>query len=191
MALMFTELSRIFASPSRLKLLKFFALQPTVKTTAASAASQLGITKANTEIELRSLVKTGVIQKKVQGKKASYIFSSAHPYAEPLRVFLESTTLPTDKVITNAFRKVSGVTLLVATGVLMQDNRPTLDLLIVTRRPKNPAVTRAVRKIETSTALSLRYAILETGEYKARLETRDRLLRDVFDYSHRVILGRV
>ena len=188
---MFKELSRIFASPSRLKLLKFFALQPAVKTTSLAASSALGMTRANTETELRSLVKVGIIQKKTQGKKVFYMFSSAHQYAEPLRAFLESTTLPTDKVIADAFRGVTGITLLAATGVLTKDTRPSLDLLVISRRPKNPGIARAVRKIETGTALSLRYAVLEAGDYKNRLETRDRLLRDVFDFSHRVILGRV
>lgn len=187
---MFTELARIFASPSRIKVLKFFALQPGIKLSSADAALQLGMSKTKVEAELRALVKMDLLQKRGQGKKVFYTFPGTHPYSEAIRVFLESTTVPDDKVITRSFRGVSGITLIVITGVLMQDPRPSLDLLIVTRRPKNPLIAKAVRKIETGTALSLRYAVIEATEYKNRLETRDRLLRDVFDFTYRVILGR-
>jgi|CXWL01.1.fsa_nt_gi DNA-binding transcriptional ArsR family regulator len=188
---MFKELSRIFGSPARLKVLKFFALQSGVRISASEAALQLGMSRAKVETELRVLSKVGVLQRRGQGKKVTYMFPGTHPYSEAIRIFLESTTVPDDKAVAGAFRGVSGITLIAATGTLMQDPRPSLDLLIVSRRPKNPDIARAVRKLETGTALSLRYAVLETGEYKNRLETRDRLLRDVFDFSYRVILGRV
>lgn len=188
---MFKELSRIFASPARVKVLKFFALQSGVRISPADAAVQLGMSRAKVESELRALSNLAILQKRGQGKKVTYMFPGTHPYSEAIRVFLESTTVPDDKTVLSAFRGVSGVTLIAATGTLMQDPRPSLDLLIVTRRPKNPLIARAVRRLETGTALSLRYAVLETGEYKNRLETHDRLLRDVFDFSHRVILGRI
>ncbi len=191
MYVMFKDLSKLLASPSRLRLIKFFALQPTLRYESADVASAIGISKRSADIELKKLVKTKLLVRKSQGKKVFYSYAEAHPHGEALKVFLEETTLPNDKTITGAFRGVSGTSLVIVTGILVRDSRSPLDLLIVTRRPKHPSIGRAVRRIETLAAIPLRYAVLETGEYKSRLVANDRLLRDVFDYSHKAVIGRV
>ena len=191
MKLMFRELSRLFASPSRLKLLKYFVLQPNVKATAKDAAQTVGIARATAETELRSLARSGVLTGKRNGKKLLYSFSPNYRHADALSAFLESVTRPEDKTIADAFKGVPGVTLLVATGILARDIRPEVDLLVVTRRPKDMRIERAVRKVEANASIPIRYAVLEAREYEQRLVARDRLLRDVFEFTHNVILGRV
>lgn len=187
---MFKELSKYLSSPARLKVLKFFSFQPAQRFAASDVSSTLGMSKKNAEAELRSLAKSGIITRKGQGKKVTYAYAADHPFAEPLRLFLAETTLPSEKSITAAFKGVPGVSLLIACGSLALDSRSPIDLLVVTRRPRHPSIERAVRKVEVAVALPLKYAVLEAGEYKSRLEANDRLLRDVFDFSHRQIMGR-
>lgn len=186
---LFKEIAKLVSSPARLRLIKFFAFQPNSRFESSEVAAALGLSKRSADFELRTLVKAKLVLKKTQGKKNYYWYSDVHPYAEPLRVFLERTTLPNDKVIVNAF-KGSGASLIVITGTLTRDTRSPLDILVVTRRPKHPKIARAIRRLETWIAVPLRYAILETGEYKSRLEANDRLLRDVFDFSYRTVVGR-
>jgi hypothetical protein len=187
---MFKELSRLFSSPARIKILKFFVFQPNLKIPSSAVASGIGIPRAVCESELRALVRTGVLQPRKYGKKVLYGLSSTYAYADLVRMFLEKITLPSDKTIADAFRGISGITLLVATGALTEDTRPSLDILIVTRRPKDTRITKAVRKVEMSVALPLRYAVLEPVEFAERREARDRILRDVFEFSYRVIVGK-
>ncbi|MEK9177267.1 MAG: hypothetical protein AAB923_03140, partial [Patescibacteria group bacterium] len=69
-------------------------------------------------------------------------------------------------------------------------SRGALDLLIVTSRPRDPSIVRAMKRAERLMAMPLRYSILEPKNYDERLEARDRLLRDVFEFNHRVLIGR-
>lgn len=188
---MFKELSKLFTSSNRIKLLKFFSSQPLDRFTAADAAASLGMPKKTADVELKALARLGIIQKRSQPKKVWYAYAPQHQYADAVKAFLDATTQPADKTISSAFRGVGGTTMLVASGVLTRDPRSSLDLLIVTRRPKHPGIPKAVKKIESGVALPLRYAVLEAKEYKGRLEANDRLLRDVFDFAHRVVMGRV
>ncbi len=187
---MFKELSRLFQNPARIKVLKFFTLQPNLKTSAKDVAQTIGGSVAKTEIEIRALARAGVLTGKRQGKKTMYSLSPTFPHAEAVRGFLDEITQPNDKSLSDAFRGVPGVTLLVATGALVRERRGTIDLLVVTRRPKDARIERAVRQVETKASLPIRYAVFDTREYEERRVARDRLLRDVFEFTHAVIVGR-
>ncbi len=187
---MFQELARLFSSPARVKLLKYFVTQPDARVEGASVASTVGISRAAADSELRALTRLGVLSGRRQGKTTFYSFDKTFPLEDAVRTFLEETTLPDDAQIVQTFRGVRGLTLMVATGFLAHEPRGSVDLLIITRRPHDSSIEKAVRKLEALAALPVRYAVLEADDYKSRLESYDRLLRDVFEYNHRVIYGR-
>lgn len=187
---MFKELSRLFQSPLRIKILKYFTLQPNTKVTAKEVASTVGGGVAHVEAELRSLERAEVLTSKKNGKK-TYALSPSFEHAEAIKIFLDSVTQPNDKALQEAFRGIPGITLLVATGTLVSDSRPAVDLLVVSRRPKDVRIERAVRQVETKASLPIRYAVFDIKEFEERRIARDRLLRDIFEFNHSVISGRV
>jgi len=187
---MFQEIARMLGNPRRAKLLKFFVFQPDVRTTAAAAGAAIGIPAAAAEKEARALVALDMLIAKRHKKGVILSVNAAHPWLPAVRAFFDETTLPSDRAIAGAFRGVGGISLIVATGALAREERSSIDLLVVARKSKNHAIARAVRKAESMAALPLRFAVLEPGRYKERLEANDRLLRDVFEFSHRVISGR-
>lgn len=187
---MFKDLAQIFTSLPRIKLLKFFAFQTESQATLPTAAAVVGVSKETAKKELGALMRIGLLTSRYQKRNKIFIFNSLHPYADAIKNFLEETTLPSDRALFVAFRGVPAVTLLVATGALAKEVRGSVDLLIVTRKPKDPRITKAVHKVEMLSALPIRYAVLETRAYEGRLEANDRLLRDVFEFSHRIIIGR-
>ncbi len=184
---MFKDVVQLCSSLPRLKLLKFFLFQPESRATAATAANTLGLSKDVVARELRSLGKFGILVSRKQGKNIFWSANIAHTFAAPLCDFLEMTTRPDDSFITSSFRGVSGITLLVAAGLLAGEERGLLDILIVTRKPNDPKIAASVRAVERIAALPLRYAVLERGQ---RLEARDRMLRDVLEFKHRIIIDR-
>ncbi|MBV9349244.1 MAG: hypothetical protein JO026_00670 [Patescibacteria group bacterium] len=186
---MFTELSRIFAAPARIKLLKSFLLYPESRKTAAEAAAAIGLSKNVAERDARALAQIGILTLRGSKKKKLYSANQGHEFYEPLRSLL-NTTLPDDRALLSVFRGVSGVALIVATGVLALEERSAIDLLIVAKRSQNPRLGKAVMKLERITALPLRYVILEPQIFSERVEAHDRLLRDVFEFKNRVILGK-
>ena len=189
MPLMFKELTRLFDSPTRTKLLKFFLFQPDMRTSAANAGAAVGVPKAVAEKEVRSLVRFGFLVARKQKRKMLFTVNRAHPLVPALRTFLEVSTLPDDRSILQAFRGVPGVSLIVASGALAREDRSSVDFLIVAKKTKNPLIAKAVTKVERMAGMPLRYVVMEPQIYAARSEARDRLLRDVFEFKNRLILG--
>ncbi len=187
---MFQDVARLCSSVSRLKVLKFFLLQPEARAGAEAVASTLGIPKAVVLRELRALAGQGILAYRRQGKTLLWGANTSHPLAQDLRSFLEVATLPEDAIIARAFKNISGITLVVAAGTLARETHGSIDILVVTKKPKDPRIAQAVRVIERTTALPIRYAVLEAVDYAERFEARDRLIRDVLEYTHRIIIGR-
>lgn len=190
MPLMFQELARLFANPRRAKLLKFFVFQPEVRISAQAAGAAIGIPKADAEREARALEKSGILVSKRSKGVTLFSANALHPWFAAVHEFFDATTLPNDRAIADAFKGVSGISLIVATGALAREERSSVDVLIVARKIKNPAIAKAVAKVERIAGLPLRYAVMEPERYAERLEAHDRLLRDVFEFQNRVILGR-
>jgi hypothetical protein len=185
---MFKNLNQVFASPARAKLLKFFLFQPDVRVTAQAAGAAIGISRKIAEKECRALAALGILSARKQKSGGLFSFNPAYEHATALRAFLEATTLPSDKRILEAFRG-SGASLIAATGVLANEERASVDILIVGKKGKHKGMKDAIYRLECSIGLPLRYAILEPASYTSRLEGNDRLIRDVIEFKHRLISG--
>ena len=187
---MFTELAKLFENPRRVKLLKFFVFQPEARMSARAAGAIIGVSKTDAEREARALARLGLLVAKRHKKQIQYSVNATHSLIAPLRDFFDAATLPSERMILSAFKGIPGVSIIVATGVLAKEDRSAIDLLVVTKKSKNPRILRAVTKVERMAGVPLRYVAMEPEHYAERLEAHDRLLRDVFEFKNRVILGR-
>lgn len=186
---MFQELTKLFASPLRIKLIKFFALQPEAHFDAARVASALGAKKAAVVEELRALVRLKVLQAELAKGGTKFYWRSDYELAFQLQNFVIDVTTPSDLSVQKAFKPLAPFLVVVA-GALADETRGMVDLLIVTKRVHDDRIGKAVKKLETVTAVPIRYTVLEVGEYLSRREGFDRMLRDIFDFRHRVIIGQ-
>lgn len=189
---MFKNVAKLFGSPARIKIVKFFVLQPDVKAKAPAVAAIVGISKQDVEKELRALTRVGLLSSRKQGIGATFSLNRSHALTPHLVPFLEKTTRPHERAITDVFRSVKGIVGVVATGALTGEARSPVDLLIVTRRKHayDQGIAQAVKRVERLISLPLTYAVLERREYAERLEARDRLLRNVFDFEHLILFGK-
>lgn len=186
---MFQELAKLFQNPLRIKLVKFFALQPEVHFLPAHVASALGATRATVTSEIKALSRLTLLRSVRERGGTSYVWNSEYPSALTIQNFIIDATTPSDTTVKKAFKPLSPYLVVVA-GALADETRGAVDLLVVTKRTHDERIARAVKKLESVTAVPIRYAVLEVGEYLARREGFDRMLRDVFDFRHRVVIGR-
>jgi hypothetical protein len=64
-------------------------------------------------------------------------------------------------------------------------------MLIVSDRPKKSIVDNVMASIEAEIGKEIRYAVLDTDDFKYRLSIGDKLVRDVLDYPHEIVLDRL
>lgn len=207
-------LGKLFGSPAMVKLLRLFIFNPDNAFTNKEITNRAKITIDTLRLEISILKQMDFIKKKVvyrnissktknnkiilkkknlfRRKKVSvWILNDKFLYLDSLREFLTNATPIKNKDIPKRLSSVGSIKLIVISGVFIQNRDSRLDILIVGNNIKKPQLETAIRSIESELGRELRYTVFNTQEFKYRMGVYDRLLRDVFDYKHQIILDKI
>jgi hypothetical protein len=200
-------LGKLFGSPAMVKLLRLFIFNPEHAFTNKEITVRAKITLDTLRLELSIMKQMGFIKKKVvyrqttkgkgskktikKKKVSAWTLNEKFPYIESLQTFLINATPIKNKDIPKRLSVAGAIKLIVVSGVFIQNWDSRLDILIVGNNIKKAQLETAIKHIESELGKELRYAVFNTQEFKYRMGVYDRLLRDVFDYSHEVILDKI
>lgn len=90
--------------------------------------------------------------------------------------------------IGKAIKRIPNLKLAVLSGVFTLQPRLPVDLLLVIEKPNQLLLGRHLSKMEKIVGCNLNYCALDPEEYQERRMMNDRLVRDVFDFPHIVVI---
>ncbi|MBI2021139.1 hypothetical protein HYS99_01340 [Candidatus Giovannonibacteria bacterium] len=189
-------LGKLFGGEARIKMLRLFLLAPEKTFQINEAAKILKISKKNTASEARFLVSLGFLRKKSFKKNTSFYLWRIFPYLLPLRnLLITASPVSRDKML-KFFKSRGRIKLLILAGVFLDDfsvdvldvNR--LDILVV-GDIKRPPAERFVKKLEAEVGKELNWTLMNVLEFEQRRAMHDKLLRDLFDYPHEVLINKL
>jgi len=143
--------------------------------------------RVNPEIvrrELRLLASINFIKRHV----VDWFFNPLFKYAEEFEDLLVRSDSLNKQTILDNFKKVGQVKLIIVSGVFIKNDDSRVDLLIVGDKMRRNKIEKGIRKLEAEIGAELVYAIFDTKEFIYRLNMYDKLVRDILDYSHEVLL---
>jgi len=76
----------------------------------------------------------------------------------------------------------------VVAGVFTKNEDSRVDLLIVGDKMKRAKIEAGIRRLEAEIGTELVYAVFETKEFIYRLSMYDKLVRDILDFPHEVLI---
>lgn len=179
------SLTKIFGNPYRAKVIRYFLLNDIIIHKSADISKMLKIKKPALQKELNMLTSIGFLNKKMsKGRTAGYQLNVDFPHMQPLEdLVLHQDFIKKDEYA-RKFKGAGKLKLLVASGVLTNDSQSRADLLVVADRVKRSAFESALRSIEAEIGKEIVYVLLDTNEFKYRMEMRDKLLSDILDFAH-------
>ena len=134
--------------------------------------------------ELQLLKSVNFIKKRTKG----WTFDSTFRYARELENLLVSTDTLDKDTILKTFKKAGSVKLIIVAGIFIKNKDSRVDILIVGNKLKKNQITEGIRKLEAEIGTELVYAVFETKEFIYRLNIYDKLVRDILDFPHEVVL---
>ncbi|MEK7086411.1 MAG: hypothetical protein AAB951_01325 [Patescibacteria group bacterium] len=184
-------LAKIFGSPSRLKVLRLFVFNQTSSLTSADVIRRTKLNAPAVRRELAELLSAGLLRKKGVRADARYHVNPKFEHLDALDVFIRETTNVRPKDILTALRRAGTPRLIVLAGFFSGILETQIDLLVVGDHLNERALATAVHLLEAELGREIRYASFATADFRYRLGVYDRLLRDVFDYPHRVLVDKI
>jgi hypothetical protein len=184
-------LAKLFGSHARLKLLRFFSFNQSAAPTLASLEKSTKLSAPLLRKELSVLLSAGFLQKKGERTGARYQVNPRFEHAAALDHFIRETTSVRPKDILAALKRAGTSQLVVLSGIFVGSVQSQVDLLVVGDRLDERTLASAVHSLEADLGREIRYAAFATPDFRYRRGVYDRLLRDIFDYPHRVLIDKL
>jgi len=190
---------KLFGSSGKVKLLRLFLLNPNQLLDRADIIKKARISSSTATTELGLLSRIGMLKKKSffketkSGKKKrvkGFMLNPHFPHNTALRNLLVVSAQDESNVVKRISRH-GKIKLIITSGIFMQEESSRLDLLVVGDNLKEGPLKTSIGALESEIGKTIKYAIFTTQDFKYRLGICDRLVRDVFDYPHQVVVDKL
>ena len=185
------RLGKLFGSPARLKLLRLFLFNQGSALTLTDVATRSSLENDTARRALAELVVAGVLTKRGERAKAAYRLNPRFEHLSALERFIRDTTVLSPRYVVSSLKRSGSLRLVALSGFFTGVIEAQIDLLVAGDNLDARILARAVHGLEAELGREIRYAAFETSDFRYRLGVYDRLLRDVFDYPHRLLVDRV
>lgn len=185
------RLDKIFGSSARLRLLRLFLFNQDTTFTFSDVVGRSSLERETARRELTDLSSSGLVSKRGVGAKAKYHINGRFEHLAALDGFIRDTTVLSRERILAALKRVGTLKVVALSGLFTGALEAQIDLLVAGDNLDTRALAKAIKGLEAELGREIRYAAFETPDFRYRLGVYDRLLRDVFDYPHRVLVDRI
>jgi len=181
------ELEILFSSKARPRLLRFFFLNDKNEFSIKEIKEKTGIGTLTLKRELNLLFKAHFLKKKRKNKGIFFFLNKEFSFFDEFKkIFFKFSPLSFEKI--KKMFKSQNLYLLVVAGEFLSEEKSPVDLLIVGK--KRSAPKKIIKKIEQIYGKEIRWAYLTKKEFDYRFQMRDKFLRDIFDFSHKILIKK-
>jgi len=197
-------LEKLFGSLARVKIMRLFLLNPEKIFSKDNISKQARVTSSVLGKELNLLEKISFIRiksffaeiKSSGGKTKKkringYVLNLDFKYISPIQRILVDSKPMEHKEIIKRISPAGKVKVITVSGLFIQENESRVDLLVVGDYLSEQRIKNIVLQMESEIGRQIRYTLLETQDYRYRLSICDKLVRDIFDYPHEVVLDKI
>ena len=199
-------LAKLFGSPSRVKLMRLFLMNPEDVFDVPEMGRRSKVAGTTLRKEVKLLADVGLIKSRVMVKMTpkksgedgdlekkkvnGFGLDGTFPFLAPLRALVTEISLGKEDVA-NRFKNCGQMKLIIVAGIFLDETDSRVDVLLVGDKLKKPIIEGVLRRLEAELGKELTYGILETPEFEYRFGIYDKFIRDVIDYPHLVVLNKL
>ncbi len=181
------SVSLIFGGEAKVKIMRLFIFNPGLSLSASEVSKRAKERPETARRELANLAKAGLVKKHARG----YVLNPSYVYLPAIGNFLVDATPMSEKEIAKKLGKVGNIRLVLISGVFLHDPDARVDMLVVGDGLSQGKLNQTIASIEAELGKELRYAAFETADFQYRLGIYDKLIRDILDSRHRLIVNKL
>ena len=190
-------LSKLFGGQARVRIMRLFLLNSENNFEIEEIISRSRVTKPNARKEINALSTMGFIKTKLITKEGSrgakkkittWSLNSEFQYLQSLRDLLIDPTLLLQEDLPQRFRQAGKIKLMIVSGVFIGNSKSRADVLIVGDKLKKNILQQVIKGLEAEIGKELDYVVLDTEEFKYRLDMYDKLVCDIIDLPHEKLI---
>ena len=189
-------LEKLFGGAAKVRIIKLFLFNPEALYPRNEVISRTKSSMKDVKANIALLEKVGFLKSRMvtldtKKKAEAWYLDQTFPYIGALQSLLINIMPLGAGDITKRLQKAGKMKLILTSGVFIQNSDSRVDLLVVGDGIKRAALENAVRGLEADIGKELTYAYFDTDDYLYRLGMYDKLVRDILDFPHTVVVDKI
>jgi len=190
-------LAKLFGGQARVKIMRLFLLNNNSNFEIEEIVSRSRVMKANVRKEVNALSAMGFIKQKMvvhegargaKKKVPAWQLDITFPYINSIRDLLVDPSLLLREDLPIRFKQVGKVKLMIVSGIFIGSDKSRVDILIVGDKLKKNIIQQIIKGLESEIGKELDYVVLDSEEFKYRIDMYDKLVCDIIDLPHEKII---
>jgi hypothetical protein len=193
--------TKLFGGAAKVKIMKLFLMNEGSAFDNKEISERAKVRPSSVRREVTTLEKMLLIKRKAYLKEqpgkarkrrvSGWGLNTEFPYLKELQNLLVNITPLRPQEIMSRLSRCGKLKLVIIAGVFIQDPDSRIDLLIIGDQMRSGQLENSIKILESEIGRELRWAVFDSAEFKYRLGIYDKLVRDVLDYPHQVIVDRL
>lgn len=184
-------LELLFGSKSKSRLLRFFLLNSEREFTLAEIASKNMLSLAAVRKEISEFKKMKFVIEKTKKGTKSYILDHDFVYYQELKnLFAKSTSSPQCKSLAR-LKNIGEVKLALVSGVFINHPKSKADMVLVANNVSRSKLKSVMNNLEAEIGKEISFVLMNSDEFKYRLDMLDRFLLDFVEDTHVEIIDKI
>lgn len=196
-------LDKIFGNAAKVRMMRLFILNYDRQFSVGEIVDRTMTREKDVREELILLTKIDLVRRRTVSRRENpeslrskktqvWGLNSKFIYLDELKSFLISPNLIKDSDLIKRISRVGKIKLIILAGVFLnQSEENKLDLLVVGDDIRRASLENIVRSLESELGKEVKYAFFTTADFVYRMNMYDKLVRDLLDYPHQVVLDRI
>lgn len=201
-------LENLFESVPKVRILRLFMRNQENYFSFEEVRERSQISHHLVQRELGKLMKIGLVYKKtvtvrkeinpqrkkkrIRARKLTvYAVNPKFEFLSELRDLIARATVASRTKILKKMKGLGRVKLAISAGILINKETPRIDLLVVGEKIKKRKFDQLLVDLESELGKTLRYALMDTDEFKYRRNMYDRFIRDILEYPHEKLINKL
>lgn len=190
-------LSKLFGGQPRVKIMRLFLLNSEGDFKLDDITSRSRVSKGNTRKEINTLSSIEFIKPKIiteegsrgaKKKVQTWHLNKSFQYLPPIQELLVHPSILLQDDLTDRFRPIGKIKLMIVSGVFIGDKKSRADIMIVCDKMNKTLLGQIIKGLESEIGKELDYVVFDSEEFKYRLNMYDKLVCDIVDLPHKKLI---
>jgi predicted transcriptional regulator len=184
-------LEALFGSKARTRILRFFLLNPEKEYAIQEIAKKNMVASSAVRKEINDLKKIKfVVEHTRKGKKSYTLDQTFHYYFELKNLFAKSTASPQCRSLAK-IKNIGDVKLALISGIFINYPKSKVDMVLVANNVSRGKLKSVMSGLEAEIGKELSFVLMNSDEFKYRLDMLDRFLLDFIEGTHTELVNKI
>lgn len=184
-------LETLFGGKAKARIIRFFLLNGETEFSIAEITQKTMLASSAVRKEINELKKIRFITEKTKKGVKVYTQDSTFQYHQELNnLFAKSTSSPQCKSLTR-IKNVGDVKLALISGVFLNYAKSKVDMILVANNVSRSKLKSVMNSLEAEVGKEISFVLMNSDEFKYRLDMLDRFLLDFIEDTHVEIVDKI